>query len=58
MNNLIEVLQEAHVAHELSRFQDECYQQTIEEEVTAVFEWIKKIKLKDVMTAQQNYWTD
>jgi len=53
MNNLIEQLLEAHVAHELSRFKDECYQQTIEEEVSAVFEWVKKIKLKDVMTAQQ-----
>ncbi len=53
MNDLIDQLLEAHVAHELNRFKDECYKQTIEEEVSAVFEWVKKIKLKDVMTADQ-----
>lgn len=53
MNDLIHQFLEAHVAHELNRFKDDGYKQTIEEEVSAVFEWVKKIKLKDVMTAQQ-----
>ena len=53
MNDPIHRLLEAHVAHELNRFKDGSYKQTIEEEVSAVFEWGKKIKLKDVMTADQ-----
>jgi len=53
MNDPVHQLLEAHVAHELSRFKDGCYKQTIEEEVSAVFEWVKKIKLKDVVTADQ-----
>ncbi len=52
MNDLIHQFLEAHVAHELNRFKDGSYKQTIEEEVFAVFEWVKKIKLKDVMTAE------
>ncbi len=53
MNDLIHQFLEAHIAHELNRFKDGSYKQTIEEEVSAIFEWIKKIKLKDVMTARQ-----
>ncbi len=53
MNDLIHQFLEAHVEHELNRFKDECYKQTIEEEVSAVFEWVKKIKLKDVITPEQ-----
>jgi hypothetical protein len=53
MSDLIHQFLEAHIAHELDRFKDESYKQTIEEEVPAVFEWAKKIKLKDVMTAEQ-----
>ncbi len=53
MNDLIHKLFEAHVAHELNRFKDNGYQQTIKEEVSAVFEWIKKIKLKEVMPVEQ-----
>lgn len=53
MNDLIHQFLEAHVAHELSRFKDDGYKQTIEEEVSAFFEWVKKIKLKDVITAEQ-----
>ena len=52
MHDLIHQLLEAHVDHELNRFKADGYKQTIEEEVSAVFEWIKKIKLKDVMTPE------
>ena len=44
---------EAHVAWELDQFKDHQYRQTIEEEVSAVFAWTQKIKLKDVITASQ-----
>lgn len=53
MNDLIHQLTEAHIKHELDRFRDEGYKQTIEEEVSAVFEWVKKIKLKEVVTPEQ-----
>lgn len=53
MNDLIHQFLEAHVEHELNRFKDGCYKQTIEEEVPAIFEWVKKIKLKDVVTPDQ-----
>lgn len=53
MNDQLHQLLEAHVAHELSRFKDSGYKQTIEEEVTAFFEWIKTIRLKDIVTAKQ-----
>jgi hypothetical protein len=53
MKDLIHQLLEAHIEHELNRFKDEAYKRTIEEEVTAVFEWVKKIKLKEVVTPEQ-----
>lgn len=53
MSDLIHQILEAHIEHELNRFKDEGYKQTIEEEVTAIFEWVKKIKLKDIVTADQ-----
>ena len=53
MTDLAHQLLEAHVSHELDRFRNECGKQTIEEEVSAVFEWAGKIKLKDIITAQQ-----
>jgi len=53
MNDLIHQLLEAHVDHELNRFKADGYKQTIVEEVSAIFEWVKKIKLKNVMTAEQ-----
>jgi len=53
MNETISKILEAHVAHELKRFKREGYKKTIKEEVAAAFEWIKKIKLKDVITAEQ-----
>ncbi|MBC2716481.1 MAG: hypothetical protein HF978_14345 [Desulfobacteraceae bacterium] len=53
MHDLIHQFLEAHVAHELNRFKDNGYIQTIKEEVSAVFEWVKKIKLKDVMPVEQ-----
>lgn len=53
MNDLIHQFLEAHIEHELNSFRDGAYKHTIEEEVSAVFEWIKKIKLKDVITAKQ-----
>jgi hypothetical protein len=53
MTDLIHQLLEAHIEHELNRFKDDVYKQTIEEEVSAVFEWVKKIKLKEVVTPEQ-----
>jgi hypothetical protein len=53
MNDLVHQLLKAHTEHELNRFKDEAYKRTIEEEVTAVFEWVKKIKLKEVVTPEQ-----
>jgi hypothetical protein len=53
MNDLIHQLTEAHIEHELNRFKNDAYIQTIEEEVSAVFEWVKKIKLKEVVTSEQ-----
>jgi hypothetical protein len=49
----IHQLLEAHVAYELDRFKNDGYKRTIQEEVTAVFEWTKKIKLKDIVTDGQ-----
>ncbi len=53
MHDLIHQLLEAHVDHELHRFKTGNYKQAIDEEVSAAFEWIKTIKLKEVMTAEQ-----
>jgi hypothetical protein len=53
MTDTIKKFLEAHVAHELNRFKRGGYKKTIREEVAALFEWIKKIKLKDVITPQQ-----
>ena len=53
MTDLVHQLFEAHVAHELTRFKNNGYKQTIEEEVSAAFDWAQTIKLKDVVTAQQ-----
>jgi hypothetical protein len=53
MNDLISKFLEAHIAHELNRFKRGGYKKTIREEVVAVFEWLKKIKLKDVITPEQ-----
>ena len=53
MDEIISRFLEAHVSHELNRFKRGEYKKTIREEVAAVFEWIKKIKLKDVITPEQ-----
>lgn len=53
MDDLIAKFLDAHVQYELKRFKNGGYKQTIDEEVTAVFEWIKKIRLKDVITSDQ-----
>ncbi len=49
MNAPIKKLFEAHVKHELNRFKKGGYKQTIEEEVSAAFEWIRKVKFKDIV---------
>jgi hypothetical protein len=53
MNDAIKKLLEAHVAHEVNRFKRGWYKKTVKDEVTTLFEWIKKIKLKDVITPEQ-----
>ncbi len=49
MNSRIAQLLEAHIEHELNRFKEGGYQQTIREEVSAAFNWIRKVKLNDVL---------
>ncbi|MBF0450161.1 MAG: hypothetical protein HQK75_05625 [Candidatus Magnetomorum sp.] len=54
MNNeqKIELL-ENHVQFELDRLMGEGYKQTIEEEISAAFEWFNKIQLQDLVTSEQ-----
>lgn len=49
----IQRLLEAHVQHELARFRSKAFQQSIREEVAAVFQWLKKVKLREIVTADQ-----
>ncbi|MFZ2631166.1 MAG: hypothetical protein WA081_13620 [Desulfosalsimonadaceae bacterium] len=53
MDQAIKALLEAHVQHELGRFKSKKYRQTIREETAAVFQWIKKITLKEIVTPEQ-----
>ena len=53
MDKAIQRLLEAHVRHELARFQSRKLQQSIREEVTAVFEWAKELKLGQMISAEQ-----
>lgn len=53
MDQAIQTLMEAHVQHELGRFKSKKYRQTIREETAAVFRWIKKLKLREVLTPEQ-----
>ncbi|MBF0223853.1 MAG: hypothetical protein HQK76_00235 [Desulfobacterales bacterium] len=52
MNNLATTLLEAHIEHELSRFKNGAFKQTVEEEVKSAFLWIKDLKLKDFVTPE------
>jgi hypothetical protein len=53
MDDIIPKFLKAHIAHELNLFKRGGYKKTIREEVAALFEWIKRIKLKDVITPEQ-----
>ena len=53
MDQTITILLEAHVQHEMGRFKSKKYRQAIREEVAAVFQWIKKIKLREIVTPEQ-----
>ncbi len=53
MNQAMDTLLEAHVQHEMGRFKSKKYRQVIREEVAAVFQWIKKIKLREIVTPEQ-----
>jgi hypothetical protein len=53
MDETITRFLDAHVTHELNRFKRGGYKKTIREEVAALFRWIKKIKLKEVITPEQ-----
>jgi hypothetical protein len=53
MDETISKFLEAHVTHEMNRFKRGGYKKTIKEEVAALFEWIKKIKLKEVIAPEQ-----
>ena len=53
MDAALEKLMEAHVRHELSRFKSKKFRETLREEATAVFQWIKKITLREIISAEQ-----
>ncbi len=53
LDKAIKILLEAHVQHELGRFKSGKYRQTIREETAAMFRWIKKIKLLEIITPEQ-----
>lgn len=53
MDTVIEKILEAHVQHELGRFQARKLQGSIREEVAAAFQWAKKIKLGELVSADQ-----
>lgn len=53
MDDLARKLLDTHVRHELDHFRNRGYEQTIREEVAAFFEWIKRIKLSDIVTPEQ-----
>lgn len=53
MNEPIARLLEAHIQHELNRFKEGGYRQTIQEEVSAAFNWIRKVKLNDVLPLEK-----
>jgi hypothetical protein len=53
MNQAIDTLLEAHVQHEIGCFKSKKYRQVIREEVAAVFQWIKKLKLREIVTPEQ-----
>lgn len=53
MNTLLSKLLEAHVEHELDRFKNGAWKQTIEEEVDAAFDWLQTVRLDDIVTSGQ-----
>ncbi|RJP94829.1 MAG: hypothetical protein C4518_02355, partial [Desulfobacteraceae bacterium] len=53
MDQTIKALLEAHVQHELGRFKSKKYRQTIREEAAAVFKWIQKLTLREIVTPEQ-----
>lgn len=53
MDKAIQQLLEAHVQHELARFQSRKLRESIREEVAAVFEWAKELKLRRLISAEQ-----
>ena len=53
MDAALEKFMEAHVRHELSRFKSKKFRETLREEATAVFQWIKKITLREIISAEQ-----
>lgn len=53
MDKAIQRLLEAHVQHELAKFQSRKLQQSIREEVAAAFEWANELKLGQIISAEQ-----
>lgn len=53
MNDRLERLLDAHVQHELARFQGRRLRKAVEEEVDAAFEWTREVRLKDLVTPEQ-----
>ena len=53
MDQAIQALLEAHVQHELGRFKSKKYRQTIREETAAVFQWIRKLTLREIVAPEQ-----
>jgi hypothetical protein len=53
MNAHIKKIFEAHVKHELNHFKKGGYKQSIDEEISAAFDWIRKVKFKDIVPLDQ-----
>jgi len=53
MNDLTANLFEAHVEHELNAFRNGGYKKTIEAEAAGIFNWLKDIKLKEIITPEK-----
>jgi hypothetical protein len=53
LDTAIQQFLEAHVQHELARFQSRKMRESIREEVAAAFEWATRITLADIISAEQ-----
>lgn len=53
MNEQLQRLLEAHVQHELASWQGAALERTLTENVAAIFNWLAKVKVEEVVTPEQ-----